>query len=97
MSKVLNISIGVLLLAAPAWADWTEADGQGGTELWGPNDDVSLELASVITPEPVTLLVLSLGLIPGLLKRRKRTNPSCVLVRAAQSKPIRMLNSNTGC
>ncbi len=76
MSKALIISIAVLLLTAPAWADWTGADGHGSTELWDSTDDVSLELASVITPEPVTLLVLGLGLIPALLKRRKRTNPT---------------------
>ena len=73
MSKVLKISVAVLLLTTPAWADWTEADGHGWTELRGPTDDVSPDLASVITPEPVTLVVLALGLIPGLLKRRKRT------------------------
>ena len=96
MSKVLSISIALLLLTIPAWAGWTEADAHGSTELWDSTDDVSLELASVITPEPVTLLVLGLGLIPALLKRRKRSNPSCSLVRAVQSKPIRTLNSNKG-
>ncbi len=96
MSKVLKISVAVLLLTAPAWADWTEADGHGWTELGEPTDDVSLDLASVIAPEPVTLLVLGLGLIPTLLKRCKRTNPTCIHVPAAQSKPIRTLNSDKG-
>ncbi len=71
MSKVLNISIAILLLTAPAWADGTEADSHGRTGLRYPTDEVSLDLASVITPEPITLLVLGLGLIPALLKRRK--------------------------
>ncbi len=96
MSKALSISIALLLLTIPAWADWTEADAHGSTELWDSTDDVSLDLASVITPEPVTLLVLALGLIPALLKRRKRSNPSCSLVWAVQSKAISMLNSNKG-
>ena len=85
MFKVLKISIAVLLLTTPAWADWTEADGHGWTELGGPTDEVSLDLASVITPEPVTLLVLALGLIPALLKRRKRTNPT---LHARSGRPI---------
>ena len=72
MSKVLNISIAVLLLASPIWAGWTEADGQDRTAMWDSSDEVSLELAVVITPEPITLLVLALGLIPALLKRRKK-------------------------
>ncbi len=72
MSKLLNISIAVLLLTGSAWAGWTEADSQGSTELRGPTDDISMDLASVITPEPVTLLVLALGLIPALLKRRRK-------------------------
>ena len=97
MSKVLNISIAALLLTAPAWVDWTEAEVHGSTELWDTTaDDVSLELASVTVPEPVTLLVLGLGLIPALLRRRKRSNANCILVPGAQSKPIRMLNSNKG-
>ena len=73
MSKALSISIALLLLTIPAWADWTEADAHGSTELWDSTDDVSLDLASVITPEPVTLLVLALGLIPVLIgKGRKK-------------------------
>ena len=88
MSKVLSISIALLLLTGPAWADWTEADGQGSTELWELTDGVSLELASVITPEPVTMLVLGLGLVPVLLRRRKRSNPTCIVGPTAQSKPI---------
>ncbi len=73
MSKVLSISIALLLLTTPVWADWTEADGHGWTQLWDSTDDVSLDLASVITPEPVTLLVLALGLIPVLIgKGRKK-------------------------
>ena len=96
MFKVLSISIAVLLLTSPVWADWTETDGHGSTELRDSTDDVSLDLASVITPEPVTLLILVLGLIPALLKRRKRSNSTCILVPGAQSKPIRMLNSNKG-
>jgi len=33
---------------------------------------LSIDLAFVITPEPATLIVLALGLIPTLLRRRKR-------------------------
>jgi hypothetical protein len=71
MSKVLSVSIALLLLSAPAWAYWSEADGHSRTELRELSDEVSPDLASVIIPEPITLLVLGLGLIPVLLKRRK--------------------------
>ncbi len=40
-----------------------------------PNETLrnqSIDLAFVITPEPATLLVLALGLIPALLKRRRK-------------------------
>ena len=40
-------------------------------ELFDPSGK-SLDLAFVITPEPATLLVLALGLIPALLKRRRK-------------------------
>ncbi len=43
---------------------------------WAPievcTENYRRDLAFVITPEPATLLVLALGLIPALLKRRRR-------------------------
>lgn len=54
------------------WAD--VIDDPGGITQWqelrDPTDE-SLDLAFVITPEPATLVVLALGLIPVLLKRRR--------------------------
>ena len=48
------------------------ASGNGWSELWDPNHEVSLDMAFVITPEPATLLVLALGLIPALLRKSKK-------------------------
>lgn len=52
-------------------------DGESNwQELYDPRPDLqppmSLDMAFVITPEPVTLLVLALGLIPILLLKRHR-------------------------
>ena len=44
----------------------------GWTELIDPKDDISLDMAFVITPEPATLVVLTLCLIPVLLRRRMK-------------------------
>ena len=44
----------------------------GWQELVDPQAGHSLDLAFVITPEPVTILVLALGLLPVLLMRRHR-------------------------
>ncbi len=41
-------------------------------ELRDPLTAESLDLAFVITPEPATLLILALGLIPALLRLRRR-------------------------
>ena len=49
-------------------ADWAELRYPDGHEFAGQ----SVDMAFVITPEPVTLLVLPLGLIPALLKRRRK-------------------------
>jgi len=47
-------------------------DAQGlWQELLCPSSGLSLDMAFVITPEPVTMSVLTLGLIPVLLKRRR--------------------------
>ncbi len=47
-----------------------------GAPIWAPievcSDNQRRDLAFVITPEPATLLVLALGLIPALLRLRRR-------------------------
>ena len=57
-----------------------DLDGDGIVDAWHElydpynpfgGDPVSLDLAFVITPEPVTLIVLALGLVPMLLRRRR--------------------------
>jgi hypothetical protein len=59
------------------WWDSTVQDPTGAIiggwqELRDPLTEDSLDMAFVITPEPATLLVLALGLIPALLRRRKK-------------------------
>ena len=59
------------------WHDdavYQDADGNWH-ELFDPRPDhqgVSLDMAFVITPEPITMVVLALGLLPILLLRRHR-------------------------
>ena len=51
----------------------SDRNPHGWWELIDPNDGVtSLDFAFVITPEPVTLIVLALGLVPMLLVTRRR-------------------------
>ena len=49
--------------------EWSELRYPDGHEFQGN----SIDLAFVITPEPVTMLILAAGLAPGLLRRRNKT------------------------
>ena len=52
-----------------------DASGEDWQELWHPNtsfEELSLDMAFVIVPEPVTIAVLALGLFAVLLRNHRR-------------------------
>ena len=56
-----------------SWGELRYPNGHpyGPDTVPGGDLGLSIDLAFVITPEPATMLILALGLIPALLKKRR--------------------------
>ena len=69
-------SVGWKTTYQPFGDDAVYQTAAGAAPTWAPiavcEDNQRRDLAFVITPEPATLLVLALGLIPALLRLRRR-------------------------